>query len=242
MSLFRPFVAIVLLSAVFISLRRLLVVTETAPLEHSQSAYGGVPQPVSFKVKPASHREEPVRSADRGVVEEIDVKPNLWKEYLEKRIKTAVKKTGCPGCFQLNFKWLTTPERSLCTTSAKPKLLILVSSKHHHQAYRDAIRTSWGSVLTTDHPVRMVFVMGRDDRVSAEDEGRLNSESIRHHDILRGDFKETSEHATLKLLAGFRWAVQFCSAVPFIMKVKDNVFINVKGLVSLLESSRGAAT
>uniref|UniRef100_A0A8C4WV98 Hexosyltransferase n=1 Tax=Eptatretus burgeri TaxID=7764 RepID=A0A8C4WV98_EPTBU len=115
--------------------------------------------------------------------------------------------------------------------SHSPRLLVLVTCAPSHTAARMAIRESWG-LSSQGNMVRFVFVLGL-SWSSAEQRG-LEDERVLYGDILQASFHDTYRNLTLKTLAGLKWALSACPDVAFLLKVDDDVFVNIPALLETL--------
>ncbi|XP_064626905.1 beta-1,3-galactosyltransferase 5-like [Lineus longissimus] len=111
-------------------------------------------------------------------------------------------------------------------------LLVLVASppKNHH--IRSVVRLSWGAVKShKGYTIKVLFYMGKPRNSSQQRE--LMSESISHNDIFQSEVAD--DRLTLKTLAAFQWAGSECAVARFVLKVDDDVFVNVRNAVDYLK-------
>uniref|UniRef100_UPI00358FF2AF beta-1,3-galactosyltransferase 5-like n=1 Tax=Myxine glutinosa TaxID=7769 RepID=UPI00358FF2AF len=120
---------------------------------------------------------------------------------------------------------------SCLSGSHSPRLLVLVTCAPSHAAARMAIRESWG-LSSHGNMVRFVFVLGL-SWSSAEQRG-LEDERVLYGDVLQASFHDTYRNLTLKTMAGLKWALSACPDVAFILKVDDDVFVNIPALLETL--------
>ena len=119
-------------------------------------------------------------------------------------------------------------------------LLITVNSDPENRISRNIIRTTWGSVkIFNGLHIRVVFFMGdrlKPKRDRADDlTAQLTNESISYGDIVRGDFIDDYVNMTYKTVLGLHWMTRYCPKATFIMKVDDDVMINIYKLVNFLK-------
>lgn len=81
--------------------------------------------------------------------------------------------------------------------------------------------------------MRVVFLLGTSDRLSRDFQ---NLESNNNGDIIQFDFVDSYQNLTLKILNGFRWVVENCGKVRYILKADDDVFVNVIVILDVLKS------
>jgi beta-1,3-galactosyltransferase 1 len=63
-------------------------------------------------------------------------------------------------------------------------------------------------------------------------------EAQKYGDIVVEDFIDSYHNLTLKSLFMFKWTMNWCSSVPFVLKTDDDMLINVRGLLQELENSK----
>ncbi|KAM5300593.1 beta-1,3-galactosyltransferase 9 [Ctenodactylus gundi] len=112
-------------------------------------------------------------------------------------------------------------------------LLCLIFSSPGNATRRDLIRKTWGNVTRVQgHSVLALFALGMPVLVATQKE--IDKESHKNNDIIEGIFLDTSENQTLKIIAMTQWAVTFCPNALFILKVNEEVFVNLPSLVDYL--------
>ena len=144
-----------------------------------------------------------------------------------------------------SIKFLQTPRgkrklETLCTD--KTYLFIFVVSHFENFAKRKDARKSWALVSTLNTTIKMrsvvlpeirvVFVLGR--APSPEQNAIVAQEQKLHGDILQINTNETYENLVYKTLIGLRYARDFCSNAKYVMKVDDDILINLPLITSLL--------
>ncbi|KAM6170659.1 beta-1,3-galactosyltransferase 9 [Rhynchocyon petersi] len=112
-------------------------------------------------------------------------------------------------------------------------LLSLIFSSPGNGTRRDLIRRTWGNVTSVQgHAILTLFVLGMPTLVTTQQE--IDKESHKNNDIIEGIFLDTSENQTLKFIAMTQWAVTFCPNALFILKVDEEVFVNLLSVVDYL--------
>ena len=90
------------------------------------------------------------------------------------------------------------------------------------------------SCLVIGGNIRYIFLLG-ERKGDKELQAIVKSESEMYQDILQGDFIDSYYNLTLKTIMGFRWVSQKCGHARFVVKVDDDVYINIENLMSALE-------
>ncbi|KAL4240858.1 hypothetical protein ACF0H5_001643 [Mactra antiquata] len=128
----------------------------------------------------------------------------------------------------------------ICNTDAEyMTILVIVPSLPSHFYVRDAIRSTYGSYVKEKISlqyiganfsvfIRLAFLIGKDCKHDYE--ASLRNESMRNKDIIFADFYESYSNLTRKMLIAFHWINLFCSDVDFVMKVDEDVFVNIPKL------------
>ena len=122
-------------------------------------------------------------------------------------------------------------------------IIIIVCSSKDFEA-RKAVRSSWGKTISevkrfnsnsTYEQFQVFFVIGSDE---INDE-RVEEESQRYDDIIRGNFMDTyaqiNELHTVKTLLGLKWATTICDP-QYVLRVNAESFVNVQETIGWLHS------
>ncbi|XP_071814519.1 beta-1,3-galactosyltransferase 5-like [Apostichopus japonicus] len=115
-----------------------------------------------------------------------------------------------------------------------PYLLVLMLSRASNIMQRKAQRESCLSVkVARGRNVRSVFLLGKpkEEKLIAD----IKAEQEIYQDILMEDFDDTYKNLTLKVLMGMKWASEYCSNASWVMKVDDDVYVDLANAVALLE-------
>ncbi|XP_058999095.1 beta-1,3-galactosyltransferase 9 [Mustela lutreola] len=112
-------------------------------------------------------------------------------------------------------------------------LLSLIFSSPENGTRRDLIRKTWGNVTSVQgYHILTLFALGMPVLVTTQQE--IDKESHKNNDIIEGIFLDTSENQTLKIITMMQWAVTFCPNALFILKVDEEMFVNLPSLVDYL--------
>ena len=145
----------------------------------------------------------------------------------------------CSGCFNWQYPYLMSPPEMFCSSkdkSSKPiDLLVLALSRHQNGQQRDIIRRTWGSYARSGSRIRLLFIFGKYPELNAREESSLQLESVIHGDILQIGVLGTSHNMTFVVFNALRWAGEQCSEARFVVKISDDVYLNIPGVLTLLE-------
>ena len=116
----------------------------------------------------------------------------------------------------------------LCDKPSQVDFLITINSAVRNFTQRMRIRNSWLTLKRT-HPyfiVKHMFVLALPVTPEVREEAR------RYNDILVGDFVDHYRNLTRKTVFGFRWSLGQCPDVRYFMKMDDDTYINLDGLIN----------
>lgn len=95
---------------------------------------------------------------------------------------------------------------------------------------RHLIRSTFGSISNYDNKlIEYVFVLGQTSDVKLQRYIELESE--RHKDIIQGNFIDSYRNLTYKLVFSLFWVNNFCSNAKFVVKMDEDIIINVPHLI-----------
>ncbi|XP_075132173.1 beta-1,3-galactosyltransferase 2-like [Leptodactylus fuscus] len=113
----------------------------------------------------------------------------------------------------------------------KPFLVIMVLGECHDIESRNTIRDTWGNESIYDVDVVRIFLVGLPRVAPDRTQLLLKEESEAFGDIIQQDFMDTYYNLTLKTLMGMEWVVKFCSSASYVIKIDNDMFLNVDYLV-----------
>ena len=131
-----------------------------------------------------------------------------------------------------NYTYLKSCEDK-CSSNSNPKLLFVVKSSLPHFEQRQAIRQTWGNQMRfPDIEIRRVFLLGTGP--DSEIQQRIDQEHNQHGDIVQADFHDDYRNNTLKTMSGFKWAVEHCPSVSYVVFSDDDMYISTKNLLRFI--------
>ncbi|XP_070541732.1 uncharacterized protein [Ptychodera flava] len=117
-------------------------------------------------------------------------------------------------------------------------ILLAVMTSPTNFGRRRAIRETWGMHYEniTDFYVKTVFMVGipRDE----ETQFMLKEENDYYHDIVQSTFIDSYQNLTLKTVMMLKWVANYCPNSKFVIKVDDDVFVNIENVISLLNGAQ----
>lgn len=117
-----------------------------------------------------------------------------------------------------------------------PFLVLLIATEARQVEARDAIRQTWGNgSLTPGLGFIRLFLLGTNEgELGRLQQRTLESESLRHRDILQQDFLDTYNNLTIKTLMGMNWVAMHCPRASYVMKTDSDMFVNTDYLIHKL--------
>ncbi|GIY49323.1 beta-1,3-galactosyltransferase 1 [Caerostris darwini] len=147
----------------------------------------------------------------------------LFVTWLDSRSNTDVP-------FQINF---TINHNNVCEEQGQQlSILIAVTSSATHLESRAAIRETWGG-FAKDKGAKIVFFLGLPKNPKYKT--RIWDENTKFQDIIQATFLDTYSNLTLKTISVLKWVSEVCSLVKYVLKVDDDMFINVENFLTLTE-------
>ena len=129
---------------------------------------------------------------------------------------------------QLNFTYQLDPSH-VCKD--KQNLLVAVitapKNKLKRQKWREFFQTHSKMENVT---YRHVFVIGQISELDDTSQRSILAEHGKYSDILQEDFRDIYENLAIKSFAMLKWFVSNCGKVDYVLKIDDDVFLNLPGL------------
>ncbi|KAF0313047.1 Beta-1,3-galactosyltransferase 5 [Amphibalanus amphitrite] len=117
-----------------------------------------------------------------------------------------------------------------CAAEEDVTMLIVVTSHEGNQR----LRSAWRRLLPAEElgrlGARRVFLLGRPSQqegYTSVNESLVELESSQYGDIVQGDFSESYRNLTLKHLMGLRWAADYCPQARYVVKMDDDIAVDV---------------
>ncbi|KAM4749180.1 beta-1,3-galactosyltransferase 2-like [Rhinophrynus dorsalis] len=113
-----------------------------------------------------------------------------------------------------------------------PFLVIMVIGHSYDINSRFVIRETWGNESNyEDVGVVTVFLVGLSPTRTESVQEMLKEENDVYGDLVQQDFMDTYYNLTLKTLMGMEWVTKFCPSVSYVMKIDNDMFLNVDFLI-----------
>ncbi|XP_011309388.1 beta-1,3-galactosyltransferase 5 isoform X2 [Fopius arisanus] len=110
----------------------------------------------------------------------------------------------------------------------QPLLLTLIHSAPDNYAKRQVVRETWGK-----HTSEMIvlFLIGVTDQYKSD----VIEEDRQYGDIIQGNFLDAYRNMTYKHVMALKWATYHCPSAKYILKLDDDVFVNIPAMVDFLK-------
>ena len=120
-----------------------------------------------------------------------------------------------------------------CSSQRSRSAIVFVSSAVHNVHHRRLIRDTWGAVTHMEpYSVRTVFMLGFTYNNTLQ--AQIVKESHSNKDIIQGSFVDSYRNMTYKHLMALGWISDFCPNSNVIIKVDDDMYINMTQLRTYL--------
>ncbi|XP_034473298.1 beta-1,3-galactosyltransferase 5-like [Drosophila innubila] len=184
-------------------LRRKQINTDTVTSMHENKSEPGI-------------REDPKENTPQQVLLEIKDSPNLLIET-EKLYESG----------HLNEE--IDVDRICSLNGLSTRLVVLITSALKHADARMSIRQTWGH-YGARRDVGIAFVLGRSTNRTVNE--ALSEENSLYGDLIRGNYIDSYNNLTLKVISALEWADLHCHHAKYLLKTDDDMFINVPMLLS----------
>lgn len=128
---------------------------------------------------------------------------------------------------------------NICKSVTHVDIVIIVHTAPPHFEKRQRIRNSFADrFLFQPYQIRVAFLLGKTSNKTLDK--MLSQEHVKYNDIVMGDFTDHYHNLSLKGILGFKWVSQHCSNSKFVLKIDDDVLVNMfKLLYSFLNHMKG---
>lgn len=116
---------------------------------------------------------------------------------------------------------------NVCQQTENLSLIILIHSKPDHFEHRRVIRQTWGNnnITYREATYKRLFLFGAVE--STELQNALEEEHQTYGDTIQGNFVDSYQNLVWNTWHGFRWVRQYCKNAKVVMKMDDDVIVNM---------------
>lgn len=127
-----------------------------------------------------------------------------------------------------------------CSSMPFINLIIVINSKVTNFKKRRTIRNTWANkILLSRFAFKAVFFLGQP--FNKDLQSLVVEESSEFGDIVQGTVYDSYLNITHKAVLVLRWVTEHCKEAPFILKLDDDVFVNIFSLYHQFLPSLGTA-
>lgn len=116
-----------------------------------------------------------------------------------------------------------------------PHFVILIHSAPLRGAYRKALRETW---FHSDPRMISYFMLGKVKSASLQ--RKIEKENEQFNDIIQGNFIDSYHNLTYKHTMVLKWFTKHCADVNYLIKMDDDVFMNVPNVFEFLRRTNHA--
>ncbi len=119
-------------------------------------------------------------------------------------------------------------------------VFVIINSAPANFRKRQTIRQTWRNHLKDVHEERLLgvagfaFILGLTE--DQETQNEIEKEAKTYGDIIQVGIPDFYRNMSVKVAGLFNWLYRFCAKVEFVVKVDDDVYINVRNLAHFVES------
>lgn len=124
----------------------------------------------------------------------------------------------------------------------KTSIFIAVVSAPGNFEKRNTIRNTWKKHLRNEIVAGLIdvagfaFLMGKTGDSSIQD--AIVQENRNYSDIIQVNMVDSYQNLTLKTVSILDWVDEYCPRVQFVLKVDDDVYVNVRNLAATIRALR----
>lgn len=134
------------------------------------------------------------------------------------------------------FRYLINNE-FLCTDENSEILAVfIVTSYFGNVETRSSMRQAFPLEDLKKHKLRRIFLLGTAPTDIYINQDVIEKENEKFRDIIQGNFIEAYRNLTYKHVMGLKWITTFCSNSKYIIKMDDDIVVNMYMIESILMS------
>lgn len=156
------------------------------------------------------------------------------QRFMDSMLKWPKREEKCNRCFVNDYHFLYNPIPDVCKRQTAELLILIISSpSNSHQ--RKRIRESWLKVIQEhfSDQIGAIFLIGR-WLASKELRQSLSKEVKAHKDVVLVNFVESYFNLTVKTIMGLKWMSKFCSSAKYVLKIDDDMPLNIPLLLKMV--------
>lgn len=126
--------------------------------------------------------------------------------------------------------------KNMCNDNDMNEILavFIITSYFGNVETRSAMRRSFSGGDLKKYNMRRVFLLGEAPKDKYTTQKSVTNEFDRFKDIIQGNFSEAYRNLTYKHVMGLKWVSTYCWNAKYIIKMDDDIVINMYNLKSIL--------
>lgn len=118
----------------------------------------------------------------------------------------------------------------------KIEIIQIVTSYAENVESRSALRQAYPIKYLSELGIYRVFLLAAlKDGVSTISQNAIMNENERFNDIIQGNFFDAYRNLTYKHLMGLKWIVNTCLNIKYIIKMDDDIIVDMYSLLELID-------
>lgn len=114
----------------------------------------------------------------------------------------------------------------ICQEVKNLTFVIIVHTAPNHFERRRTIRETWANKnFYKKISVRIIFLLGKP--INDKLQFSIENENLIYRDLIQGNFQDSYKNLTHKGVLGFRWITENCQHTKMVIKVDDDVYVNI---------------
>jgi hypothetical protein len=140
----------------------------------------------------------------------------------------------------LSFKYPISVSPCRKKVTVDRTIFVIINSAPANFRKRKMIRQTWRNHLKDAHEERLLgvagfaFILGLAE--DQETQNQIEKEAKTYGDIIQIGIPDFYRNMSVKVAGLFNWLYRFCAKVEFVVKVDDDVYINVRNLANFVAS------
>jgi hypothetical protein len=142
----------------------------------------------------------------------------------------------------LSFKYPISVSPCRKKVTVDRTIFVIINSAPANFRKRKMIRQTWRNHLKDAHEERLLgvagfaFILGLAE--DQETQNQIEKEAKTYGDIIQIGIPDFYRNMSVKVAGLFNWLYRFCAKVEFVVKVDDDVYVNVRNLARFVQTYR----
>lgn len=167
-----------------------------------------------------------INPSKAGLIKALATDPSIRKITPKPNLERLINASKTHYPLTINSPYVMENPR-LCSSVRNLSVLVIVHTAPDHFERRQTIRETWtnDTYYSQLGRVRVLFLLGRVKNAGLQT--RMEKEFKANGDLLQGDFIDAYRNLTHKGVMGYKWITEKCRNAKVILKVDDDVIVNM---------------